>query len=65
MNSGWNHVLGYLNRKIDTGVNNVELSMKMSIYAEIAPVYILGDFYLQPASRGWQKEPISKLELGS
>lgn len=52
---------------VDTGVNNVELSMeKMSIYAEIAPVYILGDFYLQPASRGWViKEPISKLELGS
>lgn len=52
---------------VDVGVNNVELSLqKMSIYAEIAPVYILGDFYLQPASRGWVlREPINELELGS
>lgn len=52
---------------VEVGVNNVELSLqKMSIYAEIAPIYILGDFSLQPASRGWVlREPVNALGLGS
>ncbi len=52
---------------VGTGVNIVELSVQpMSIYAEIAPVYILGDFALQPAEKGWIiREPVHKLELGS
>lgn len=52
---------------VETGVNIVELSVEpMSIYAEIAPVYILGDFALQSAATGWViREPVEKLELGS
>lgn len=52
---------------VEPGVNIVELSVQpMSIYAEIAPVYILGDFALQSAASGWIiREPVEKLELGS
>ncbi|MDR2130414.1 MAG: hypothetical protein LBP56_04505 [Odoribacteraceae bacterium] len=52
---------------VENGVNVVELGMRpMSIYAEIAPVYILGDFALQSAATGWIiREPVQKLELGS
>ena len=52
---------------VNTGINTVELSVHpMSIYAEIAPLYILGDFALQPANRGWViKDPVEKLALGS
>lgn len=52
---------------VKTGVNMVELSVKpMSIYAEIAPVYVLGDFSLESASTGWIiREPVRKLEIGS
>ncbi len=49
------------------GVNVVELSVKpMSIYAEIAPVYLLGDFALESAPHGWVlREPVTTLRLGS
>lgn len=50
-----------------TGVNTVELSVKpMSIYAEIAPVYILGDFSLESAPAGWIiREPLESFKTGS
>lgn len=49
------------------GVNIVELSVSpMSIYAEIAPVYVFGDFSLEPAAMGWIiREPLGNLSLGS
>ncbi len=48
------------------GENVVELSRSpMSIYAEIAPVYLLGDFSLKSASAGWQVEPPVRLDFGS
>ncbi len=52
---------------VETGVNVVELSVEpMSIYAEIAPIYILGDFALQSASARWIIiEPAENLGLGS
>ncbi|WP_029906928.1 glycosyl hydrolase [Prevotella sp. 10(H)] len=52
---------------VKQGVNVVELSVNpMSIFAEIAPVYILGDFSLESAAAGWvMREPVKKLELGS
>ena len=41
-------------RIVKEGVNTVELSVEpMSIYAEIAPVYLTGNFALEPASHGW------------
>ncbi len=52
---------------IKPGANVVELSVDpMSIYAEVAPVYIFGDFSLESADRGWIiREPINKFNLGS
>ncbi|MDD3036554.1 glycosyl hydrolase [Bacteroides sp.] len=51
----------------NTGVNTIELSVKpMSIYAEIAPVYVVGDFSLEPAPMGWViKEPVKTFKTGS
>ena len=38
----------------------------MSIYAEIAPVYLFGDFALESAGAGWiVREPAGKPALGS
>ena len=56
-----------IGKHVRAGANVVELSLpKMSIYAEISNVYILGDFELQSASRGWLlKAPGRELELGS
>ena len=52
---------------IKQGVNVVELSVSpMSVYAEIEPVYILGDFALQSSPKAWAiKAPVKQLELGS
>ena len=49
------------------GVNVVELSVQpMSIYAEIAPVFVLGDFALEPAPTGWiMRAPVNKFTTGS
>ena len=56
-----------IGKHVKTGVNVVELYVQpMSIYAEIAPVYILGDFSLEAAPKGWIiREPFDKLNLGS
>lgn len=55
-----------IGRWVKEGVNTVELSVKpMSIYAEIAPTYLLGDFSLESAPAGWiVREPVD-LNLGS
>ncbi|MCO5240175.1 MAG: hypothetical protein M9904_08960 [Chitinophagaceae bacterium] len=37
----------------------------MSVFAEIEPVYILGDFNLQPADKGWQIVAPKPLQPGS
>ena len=49
------------------GTNTVELSVSpMSIYAEIAPIYLFGDFVLESAGAGWiVREPAGKPALGS
>lgn len=51
---------------VKEGENTVELSVNpMSIYAEIAPVYLFGDFSLDSAPAGWTvREPV-ELDLGS
>ena len=52
---------------IQLGENIVELSVSpMSIHAEIEPVYILGNFAVEPASVGFViKEPVKEFRLGS
>lgn len=49
------------------GANTVELSIApMSIYAEIEPVYITGNFSVVPERTGWSiSAPVEKLTLGS
>ncbi|MGN7819350.1 glycosyl hydrolase [Chitinophaga sp. 22536] len=36
----------------------------MSVYAEIEPVYILGDFHLEAAAQGWRIVPPQPLQTG-
>ena len=49
------------------GVNTVELDISpMSIFAEIEPVYILGDFAVVPEEKGWSiSAPVSTFTIGS
>lgn len=56
-----------IGKYVKVGVNVVELSVRpMSIYAEIAPVYVMGDFSLKSVSAGWViEEPVKDLQLGS
>lgn len=53
--------------RVRTGTNTVELSVSpMSIYAEIAPVYLFGNFSLESAGAGWiVRGPVGKLRTGS
>jgi hypothetical protein len=51
---------------VHQGINKISvIANPMSVYAEIEPVYILGDFDLSPAQKGWDIIKSSKLELGS
>lgn len=52
---------------VKEGENTVELSVKpMRIHAEIEPVYIIGDFAVEPAPKGWViKSPVEDLKIGS
>lgn len=52
---------------VKTGENTVELSVQpMSIYAEIAPAYLMGDFSLESqANGGWHVATPTPLALGS
>jgi hypothetical protein len=56
-----------IGKAVKEGVNTVELSVSpMSIYAEVSPVYILGDFSLEAAPVGWiLRNPVGRLALGS
>lgn len=53
--------------QVKTGINTVELSVSpMSIFAEIEPIYVLGDFAVIPEKAGWSiSAPVEKLTLGS
>ena len=53
--------------KVKQGINTIEMSVSpMSIYAEIEPVYVIGDFSVVPEKKGWSiTTPVEKLTLGS
>jgi hypothetical protein len=53
--------------QVKQGLNTVELSISpMSIFAELEPVYLLGDFSVLPEPQGWSLgAPIEGLGLGS
>ncbi len=51
---------------LKSGDNTLSITADpMSVFAEIEPVYILGDFNLQPADKGWQIVSPQPLHLGS
>jgi len=51
---------------VRSGENSLTLSTdRMSIYDEVEPVYILGDFNLESAAKGWILTPPAALGLGS
>ncbi|MCU0457048.1 MAG: hypothetical protein MUE74_12160, partial [Bacteroidales bacterium] len=56
--------IGDLVRK---GDNRITLNVSpMKVLAEIEPVYIIGDFSVKPADKGWSIEaPVNKLTTGS
>lgn len=52
---------------VKQGTNTVEMSVTpMSIFAEIEPIYVIGDFAVVPENKGWSiSAPVEKLTLGS
>ena len=52
---------------VKQGTNTVEMSVTpMSIFVEIEPIYVIGDFAVVPESKGWSiSAPVEKLTLGS
>ena len=51
---------------LKAGENTLAITAEpMSVYAEIEPVYILGDFNLESAQKGWKIVPAQPLQLGS
>lgn len=56
-----------IGNQVKTGTNTVELSVSpMSIFAEIEPVYVLGNFSVVSEKPGWSiSAPVDKLTLGS
>lgn len=56
----------YIGQLINQGTNKVRLSVSpMSIYSEIEPIYIVGDFSLSPQTMGWGIKAPTGLKLGS
>lgn len=53
--------------KVKQGINTIEMSVSpMSIYAEIEPVYVIGNFSVVPEKKGWSiATPVEDLTLGS
>jgi len=55
-----------IGQHMNIGENEIAVIMHpMSIYAEIEPVYIMGEFDLESQSQGWKLVPETALELGS
>jgi hypothetical protein len=56
-----------LEKLVKRGENTITLKVSpMTVNAEIEPVYILGNFSVNPADKGWIIEPIvNKLTMGS
>lgn len=51
---------------VTTGQNKISYKVKpMSMFAEAAPVFIIGDFSVLPQVNGFRIEPSSRLEAGS
>ncbi|HEY0666735.1 MAG TPA: glycosyl hydrolase [Sphingobacteriaceae bacterium] len=51
---------------LQAGENTLSVSIDpMSVYAEIEPAYILGNFNLEPAAKGWKIVAAKPLTLGS
>jgi len=56
-----------IGKQVVKGENRITLSCKpMKIHAEVEPVYLLGEFTLASAAKGWSvRAPREKLETGS
>lgn len=55
-----------IGKYLKAGKNTLSLSVSpMSVYAEIEPVYILGDFNLVSAAKGWKITEPEPLKFGS
>lgn len=51
---------------LHSGLNTIRLSMERhSVFSEIAPVYVLGDFCLEPVEAGFEIHPMNAFGLGS
>lgn len=56
-----------IGQQVKPGENRVEMSVElMSVFAEVEPVYVIGDFAVVPEKKGWSiSAPAGELALGS
>lgn len=55
-----------IGKYLKPGKNIISLTVSpMRVYAEIEPVYMLGDFNLAPAAKGWKIIPSAPLKFGA
>jgi hypothetical protein len=56
-----------ISKEVKTGENVLALELStMKIFAEIEPVYILGNFTVQPVAKGWELKPaLEEFSTGS
>ena len=55
-----------IGRFVRTGRNEIQIICRpMSIFAELEPVYVLGEFSLAPRQHGWAVAPAHPLALGA
>ena len=55
-----------IGKHVVDGENNLKLiANQMSVHSELEPVYILGNFSLEPLERGWKLIAAKSLKLGS
>jgi hypothetical protein len=55
-----------IGKSLKKGINRIELIINpMNVMAEVEPIYILGNFCLESAEKGWKITAPRKLSLGS
>lgn len=55
-----------IGENIITGINSIKIiASPMTVYSELEPIYIVGDFSLKSQEKGWKLVPAKPIKLGS
>ncbi|VAX19915.1 hypothetical protein MNBD_IGNAVI01-1523, partial [hydrothermal vent metagenome] len=55
-----------IGKSVISGINSIKIiASPMTVYSELEPIYIIGDFSLEPQTKGWKLVPVIPIKLGS